>query len=113
MSSNTIGFHGTGGILTDIGVASPGRSVTIILEAESGGLVLDSAVNGSLTLTLTPPPGVTAPSSFPASALLAGGQASITVSFPSAGYWRIGASGPGGSKGWVTVDVGVTPDTAP
>jgi phospholipase C len=111
--ADTIGFHGTGGILTDIGVASPGRSVTINLEAETGGLVLDSAVNGSVALTLTPPPGVTAPSSFPASVGLSGGQANITVSFPSAGYWRIGASGPGGSRGWVTVDVGVTPDTAP
>jgi phospholipase C len=111
--ADTIGFHGTGGILTDVGVTSPGRSVTINLEAETGGLVLDAAVNGSVALTLTPPPGVTAPSSFPASAGLSGGQARITVSFPSAGYWRIGASGPGGSKGWVTVDVGVTPDTAP
>jgi phospholipase C len=111
--SDTIGFHGPGGILTDAGVTSPGRSVTINLEAETGGLVLDSAVNGSVALTLAPPPGITAPSSFPASVGLSGGQASITVSFPSAGYWRIAASGPGGSKGWVTVDVGVTPDTAP
>jgi len=111
--SDTIGFHGPGGILTDVGVTSPGRSVTIKLAAETGGLELDPAVNGSVALTLTPPPGATAPSSFPASVVLSGGQASITVSFPAAGYWRIGASGPGGSKGWVTVDVGVTPDTAP
>jgi phospholipase C len=111
--SDTIGFHGPGGILTDVGSPSPGRSVTINLEAETGGLVLDSAVNGSVALTLTPPPGLTAPSSFPASASLAGGQVNITVSFPSAGYWRIAASGPGGSQGWVTVDVGVTPNTAP
>jgi hypothetical protein len=107
--SDTIGFHGTGGILSDIGVTSPGRSVTIGLAAETGGLVLDSAVNGAVALTLTPPPGVTAPSSFPSSVVLSGGQANITVSFLSAGYWRIGASGPGGSKGWVTVDVGAAP----
>jgi phospholipase C len=111
--SDTIGFHGTGGILTDVGSLSPRHAVTINLEAETGGLVLDSAVNGLVALTLTPPPGVTAPPSFPGSVSLAGGQASISVSFPSAGYWRIAASGPGGSKGWVTVDVGVTPDTAP
>ena len=110
---DTIGFHGTGGILTDIGSSRPGHSLTINLEAETGGLVLDSAVNGSVALTLRPPPEATVPSSFPASVLLAGGQANITVSFPSAGYWRIAASGPGGSEGWVTVDVGVTPDTAP
>ena len=111
--ADTIGFHGPGGILTDIGVTSPGRSVTISLEAETGGLVLDSAANGAVALTLAPPPGAAAPSSFPASVLLTGGQADVTVSFPSAGYWRIAASGPAGSRGWVTVDVGVTPDTAP
>jgi phospholipase C len=110
---DTIGFHGPGGILTDISTVSPGRSVTINLEAETGGLVLDSAVNGAVTLKLSPPAGASAPSSFPASVQLAGGQANMTVSFPSAGYWRIAASGPGGSQGWVTVDVGVTPDTAP
>ena len=75
--------------------------------------MLDPAVNGAVALTLTPPPGAAVPSSFPASAHLAGGQADISVSFPSAGYWRIAASGPAGSHGWVTVDVGVTPDTAP
>jgi phospholipase C len=111
--ADTVGFHGTGGILTDIGVTSPGRSLTINLEAETGGLVLDPTVTGSVALTLTPPPGVAVPSSFPASVSLSGGRAEITVSFPSAGYWRIAASGPGGSQGWVTVDVGVTPDTAP
>ncbi len=111
--ADTIGFHGPGGILTDVGSVSPGRSLTINLEAETGGLVLDSAVSGPVALTLTPPPGVTVPPSFPSSAHLAGGQADISVSFPSAGYWRIAASGPGGSQGWVTVDVGVTPDTAP
>jgi phospholipase C len=111
--ADTIGFHGPGGILTDIGVPSPGRSVTINLDTETGGLVLDAGVNGSVTLTLTPPPGTAVPPSFPASVLLAGGQAEVRVSFPSAGYWRIAATGPAGSRGWVTVDVGVTPDTAP
>jgi phospholipase C len=111
--ADTIGFHGTGGILTDIVATDPGRSVTINLEAETGGLVLDSSVNASVTLTLAPPPGVAVPSSFPASVTLADGQATIRVAFPSAGYWRIAASGPAGSRGWVTVDVGVTPDTAP
>jgi hypothetical protein len=45
--------------------------------------------------------------------VLASGQATVTVKFPSAGYYRIAAAGPGGSQGWVAVDVGVTPDTAP
>ena len=94
-------------------MTSPGRSVTINLDAETGGLVLDPTATGAVALRLAPPPGAAVPSSFPASVTLSGGQATITVSFPSAGYWRIAATGPAGSHGWVTVDVGVTPDTAP
>jgi phospholipase C len=41
------------------------------------------------------------------------GQATFSVKFPAAGYWRIAAHGPNGSLGWVTVDVSVNPDTAP
>src|SRR5579872_3280642 len=98
--SDTIGFHGSGGILIDIGVTNPGRSVTINLDAETGGLVLDPTVTGAVALRLAPPPGAAVPSSFPASVTLSGGRATITVSFPSAGYWRIAATGPGGSQGW-------------
>ena len=111
--ADTIAFHAAGGILTDLGPASPGQAVTISLEAETGGLVLDPALGGTVDLTLTPPAGVTVPSSFPKTVAMAGGLATISVSFPSDGYYRIAASGPGGSEGWVTVDVGVTPDTAP
>jgi phospholipase C len=111
--ADTIGFHGSGGILTDINAPSPGHSLTINLEAETGGLSLDSSVNGPVTLKLTPPPGIPVPSSFPATETLSSGQVTFNVTFPTAGYYRIEASGPGGSKGWVTVDVGVTPATAP
>jgi phospholipase C len=111
--ADTIGFHGAGGILTDIGTPSVNSSLTVNLETETGGLSPDDAVNGPVQLTLTPPPGVSVPSSFPASATLVNGQAKITVKFATAGYYRIEASGPGGSVGWVTVDVGVNPNTAP
>jgi len=111
--TDTIGFHGTGGILTDIGVPSVNSNLTINLETETGGLSLDPTVNGPVTLTLTPPPGVAVPSSFPKSATLANGQVNISVKFSTAGYYRIEAQGPGGSAGWVTVDVGVNPNTAP
>jgi len=111
--ADTIGFHGTGGILTDLGATRPNRSLTINLEAETGGLSLDTAVIAPVQLTLTPPPGESVPSSFPASATLVNGQANITVKFAGDGYYRIRASGPDGSVGWVTVDVGVNPDTAP
>ena len=43
----------------------------------------------------------------------AGGLGSFTVKFPTAGFYRIQASGPDGSVGWVTVDVGVNDNTAP
>jgi uncharacterized cupredoxin-like copper-binding protein len=56
---------------------------------------------------------VAVPAGFPSSVTLTGGQANLTVKFPTAGYYRIAATGPGGSQGWVTVDVGVTPNTAP
>jgi phospholipase C len=111
--ADTIAFHGTGGILTDIGAPKPGRPLTINLEAETGGLSLDSSASGPVNLTVTPPSGVAVPAGFPSSVTLAGGQANFTVKFPAAGYYRIAATGPGGSQGWVTVDVGVTPSTAP
>jgi phospholipase C len=111
--ADTIAFHGSGGILTDIGAPSPGSPLTINLEAETGGLSRDSSVAGPVSLTVTPPSGVPVPAGFPSSATLTGGQATISVKFPTAGYYRIAAAGPDGSKGWVTVDVGVTPDTVP
>lgn len=111
--ADTIAFHGPGGILTDIGAPSPGRPLTINLEAETGGLSLDSGVSGPVKLTVTPPSGVAVPPGFPGSVTLTGGQTTFTVQFPTAGYYRIAAAGPNGSQGWVTVDVGVNPATAP
>jgi phospholipase C len=111
--ADTIGFHGSGGILTDIGTPGVNSSLTINLEAETGGLSLDSTVNGPVALTLTPPPGVQVPSSFPATETLVNGQVTFSVKFPASGYWRIKAQGPSGSLGWVTADVSVSPNTAP
>ena len=110
--ADTIGFHGSSD-LTDIGSPGAGSSLTINLEAETGGLTLDSSVSGPVDLTVTPPPGTAAPAGFPTSVALAGGRGSFQVTFKTAGYYRIAATGPGGSLGWVTVDVGVTPNTAP
>jgi phospholipase C len=111
--ADTIGFHGTGGILTDIGTPGANSSTTIDLMAETGGLTLDSTLNGTVNLTVTPPSGVAVPSSIPASVTLTGGQASFAVKFSTAGFYRIEATGPNGSVGWVTVDVGVNANTAP
>ena len=110
--ADTLAFHGAT-ILNDIGNPSPGSSLTINLLAETGGLTQDTTVNGPASLTVTPPPGVSAPSGFPSSVTMTGGQATFTVKFGAAGYYRLAATGPGGSEGWVTVDVGVTPNTAP
>ena len=56
---------------------------------------------------------MTAPTGNPSSVTLSGGQANFTLTFPTAGYYRVAATGPNGDKGWVTVDVGTTPATAP
>jgi phospholipase C len=110
--ADTIAFHGSSD-LSDIGAPDPGSPLTINLEAETGGLTLDPAVSGRVDLTVSPPPGTAPPPGFPRSVTLAGGRGAVTVIFRTAGYYRIAAAGPGGSAGWVTVDVGVTPDTAP
>jgi phospholipase C len=110
--ADTIAFHGSSD-LSDIGAPNPGSALTIHLEAETGGLTLDSGASGAAGLTVTPPPGTAAPPGFPSSARLTAGRGTLTVTFKSAGYYRIAATGPGGSVGWVTVDVGVTPNTAP
>ena len=85
----------------------------VYLLAETGGLVPDSAVSGWVHLTVTPPPGVAVPRGFPRLARLRGGLAYLSARFRTAGYYRITARGPRGSEGWATVDVGVTPATAP
>ena len=110
---DTLGFHAPGGILTNISEPAPGKPVSINLEAETPGLSLDSGGSGPVQLSYTPPPGVTAPSGNPSSVTLSGGQANFTLTFPTAGYYRVAATGPNGDKGWVTVDVGTTPATAP
>jgi phospholipase C len=110
--ADTIAFHGSS-ILSDIGAPAPGSPLTVNVDAESGGLTQDTGVSGTVNLTLTPPPGVPAPPGFPSSVTLAGGQGSFTATFPQAGYYRIAATGPDGSVGWVTVDVGVNANTAP
>jgi hypothetical protein len=92
---------------------SPGGTQTIEVDAETGGLTVDQGVSDQVALTLTPPPGVSAPAGFPSSVSLSQGTGSFTVTFARAGYYRIAASGPGGIPGWVTVDVGVGPDSAP
>jgi phospholipase C len=111
--ADTLGFHAPGGILTNISEPAAGKSVSVNLEAETPGLSLDSSVNGAVQLSYTAPPGVTAPASNPATVTMTAGQANFTLTFPKAGYYRVAATGPNGSLGWATVDVGTTPATAP
>lgn len=111
--ADTLAFHGSGGILTDINNPGPGGTLNVDLMAETGGLSQDTSVNGPVSLTVTPPPGAAAPPNFPATVTMTNGLVSFSAKFPAAGYYRIAAAGPGGSAGWVTVDVGVNPNTAP
>jgi phospholipase C len=88
-------------------------TLTVSLQANTSALTLDPDASGPVSLTVTPPPGVSVPSSFPPAVTMTGGTVSFKTSFPKAGYYRIEATGPDGSKGWTTVDVGVSPNTAP
>jgi phospholipase C len=106
----TIGFYGAS-VLDDVGAMSPGRPVTIELRENSPGLALDTHESGPVSLTVTPPAGVAVPASVPGSVELSRGLARLTVAFPSPGYYRLEARGPGGSLGWLTLDVGVNPNT--
>lgn len=109
---DTLGFHAPAASSPTSSEPGPGQPVSINLEAETPGLSLDPGVSGSVQLSYTAPPGVTAPSGNPASVTLSGGQANFTLEFPAAGYYRVAATGPNGAKGWVTVDVGTAPATA-
>jgi hypothetical protein len=99
---DTIGFHGRTDLL-EVEAPRAGHWLTINLEAETGGLTLDRALSGPVSLTLVPPAGASA--SFPTSAQLTGGRASLRVKFGTPGYYRIEAAGPAGSLGWTTVVV--------
>ncbi|MCU1491503.1 MAG: phosphoesterase [Acidimicrobiaceae bacterium] len=108
--AETIGFYGAS-ILADVGAALPGQALSIALQQNTAGLSLDPRVGGRVSLTLVPPAGLPAPPGFPASVVLDRGRAQLVVRFSSPGYYRLHASGRGGSEGWLTLDVGVTPNT--
>jgi phospholipase C len=110
---DALAFHNPGNILSNIAEPAPGKPVSIGLMAETRGLSLDSTANGPVELSYTAPPGVTAPTGNPTTVTMIDGQANLTLTFPTAGYYRVHATGPNGSLGWATVDVGTTPSTAP
>lgn len=90
-----------------------GKTLTVNLQANTNALTLDQNATGPVSLTVTPPPGASVPSNFPSTVTMTGGKVSLTTSFPSSGYYRVQATGPDGSAGWTTVDVSVSPNTAP
>ncbi|CAB1128074.1 Phosphoesterase [Candidatus Hydrogenisulfobacillus filiaventi] len=94
-------------------VAVPGVPFTLTMKAKTPGLVTDTTLTGPVILTVTGPAGLKAPVSVPTSVGLQAGKGAFTAVFPVAGYYRITAQGPRGSRGWVTVDVGVGAGTAP
>jgi phospholipase C len=92
---------------------STGSTLTVNLQANTDALVLDPNATGTVSLTVIPPAGVSAPPGFPATVAMTGGTVSFKTSFKTAGYYRIEATGPDNSEGWTTVDVGVNPNTLP
>jgi len=93
-------------------VATPGVPLTVNIEAKTPGLVTDTSANGTVALSVVGPQGAPA-ATYPASVTLSDGVAQATLTFPTAGYWRILATGPNGAKGWSTFDVGVNDDSTP
>ncbi|MBO0708098.1 MAG: hypothetical protein J2P44_07010, partial [Candidatus Dormibacteraeota bacterium] len=87
---------------------SPGRAFTVNILANDPALDLDTSLSGPVTVTAVGPSGAPPVSGLPATVNLSSGTASFTVTFPTAGYYRLSASGPDGSLGWVTIGAGVT-----
>jgi phospholipase C len=90
-----------------------GSTLTVNLQANTDALTLDPDASGTVSLTVIPPSGVSVPSGFPSTVTMTNGTVSFKTSFKTSGYYRIEATGPDDSKGWTTVDVGVTPNTLP
>jgi phospholipase C len=101
--ADTIGFHGPS-LPHHVRIAHPGGPLRLYLDAQDGGLAVDQAMSGGITLTVTPPAGVQV-TGFPMSTRFVAGRAMVRVTFPTTGYYRIMATGPQGSVGWVTIVV--------
>jgi phospholipase C len=100
---DTIGFHGPH-LPSHVRLARPRRPLRLYLDAQDGGLALDPAMAGRVRLTVAAPRRVRV-AAFPLTTRFVAGRAMVTVTFPVPGYYRIAASGPHGSLGWVTVVV--------
>ena len=90
--------------------ATPGRPITVNLLANDAGLDQDTSLNERISLTVTGPAGAPA-ATVPSGVTVSGGTASFQATFPTGGYWRVQASGPDGSVGWVTFAVATNADT--
>ena len=90
--------------------ASPGKQITVNMLANDAGLDQDTSLSEQVNLTVTGPSGAPA-ATMPSTVQVSGGAASFTAKFPTAGYWRVEASGPDGSLGWVTFAVGTNANT--
>lgn len=90
--------------------AQPGTAVTINVSAETPALVTDTSFGDEVSLAVTGPSGA-AKATVPPSVTMSAGTGSFVARFPTAGYWRVVARGPGGAIGWVTIDVGTNADT--
>lgn len=89
-----------------------GVPYAISVQAKDMGLTDVTSLSGPLEVRVVGPTGVQAPS-LPSDLGLADGAATFTVTFPADGYYRLLLSGPDGSRGWVTMDVGVSNDSMP
>jgi phospholipase C len=105
---DTLAFYGATA-LNDLPGVAPGQPLSVNLQANTPGLALDPALNGQVSIEDVGPQGARTPQLGPVA--LRQGRATFNIVFPDPGYYRLRASGPDGSQGWTTIDVGVSPET--
>lgn len=93
---------------------APGAPITLTIEAKTVALETDPNFHGAVHLQLSAPGGTSIPRGWQNQVNLVKGKASLTLTFPDAGYYRIAAQGQSGAvsaAGGATLDVGVGPNT--
>ncbi|AUW92753.1 hypothetical protein BXT84_01280 [Sulfobacillus thermotolerans] len=94
--------------------AQPGQRMTLTIEAKTVALQTDPTFNEPVALQLVAPQGTQLPLGWQDHVMLVHGKASLTLTFPDAGYYQIHAwalSSTHTANGGATLDVGVGPDT--
>ncbi|HTW97194.1 MAG TPA: alkaline phosphatase family protein [Acidimicrobiales bacterium] len=101
--------YGSADRLSDVAALAPRHATSLLVEANTAGLALDTAYSGAIELAVSGPSGAADP--LPSRVLLVRGVGHVPVRGATAGYYRVTMRGRGGGLGYLTLDVGVGPDT--